>query len=493
MSIQDLTIKEASELLRRRKVSSRELTESALDRIRRENGRINAFITVCDDLALSQADAADKRLAGGDGASPLCGVPMGIKDSICTRGVRTTCASRMLEQFVPPYNATAVESLLASGSVLLGKLNMDEFGMGSSSEFSIFGSVKNPWDTGRVAGGSSGGPAAAVASGLCCFALGSDTGGSIRQPASFCGVVGLKPTHGLISRYGLVAYAPSLDQIGPITSDVTDCALVLDAIAGHDPRDPTSANREGEDYSQGLNRDKLPIRVGLPREYFGPELNKDVKNAVFKAVSMLEEAGSSTGEVSFPSTEHAISAFYLISSAEASTSLGRYDGIRFGYRKTGAKDLEELYQLSRSEGFGREVKRRILFGTHALSAVYRDKLYNKALRIRRMIARDFSEAFESFDVIVAPAYPETAFRMGEKTGNPLKMYLGDIYNVGANLAGLPALVVPCGLDRRGLPIGIQLIGKPFSEKLLLRAGYAIEKRVGRLRPPRAGEESSEGG
>ena len=274
---------------------------------------------------------------------------MGIKDSICTRGVRTTCASRMLEQFVPPYNATAVESLLASGSVLLGKLNMDEFGMGSSSEFSIFGSVKNPWDTGRVAGGSSGGPAAAVASGLCCFALGSDTGGSIRQPASFCGVVGLKPTHGLISRYGLVAYAPSLDQIGPITSDVTDCALVLDAIAGHDPRDPTSANREGEDYSQGLNRDKLPIRVGLPREYFGPELNKDVKTLYSRLFPCWKRRDKYRRSF-VPSTEHAISAFYLISSAEASTSLGRYDGIRFGYRKTGAKDLEELYQLSRSEG-----------------------------------------------------------------------------------------------------------------------------------------------
>lgn len=484
MNIMDLTIKETGDLLRRGETSSRELTQAALDRIRRENGRVNAFVTLCEDIALSQADAADKMLGSGDRLSPLCGVPMGIKDNLCTKGVRTTCASRMLEQFVPPYDAAAVERLLKSGSVLLGKLNMDEFAMGSSSEHSIFGPVRNPWDPERVAGGSSGGSAAAVALGLCSFALGSDTGGSIRQPASFCGVVGLKPTYGLVSRYGLAAFASSLDQIGPITRDVTDCALVLNGIAGHDSRDATSVKKDTEDYTEELGQDLTGVRVGLPREYFGSGLDDDVKNAICRAVSMLGEAGAVSGEVSLPSTEHAIPAYYLISSAEASANLARYDGIRYGYRNAGARDLDELYRLSRGQGFGREVKRRILLGTHALSAGYHDELYNKALKVRRMIANDFSKAFESCDVIAAPVYPTTAFRLGEKIQDPLEMYLGDIYTVGVNLAGLPALVVPCGLDSKGLPVGIQLIGKPFSEKLLLRTGHAIEQRVGRLKPHR---------
>lgn len=483
MSAWDLTIKDTCDLLRRREASARELAEMALERIRRENGRINAFVTVCEDEALRQADAADEILGSSEKAPPLCGVPMGVKDNLCTKGVRTTCASKMLERFTPPYDATAVERLLKKGAVLLGKLNMDEFAMGSSSEHSIFGCVRNPWDPERVAGGSSGGSAAAVAAGLCSFALGSDTGGSIRQPASFCGVVGLKPTYGLVPRYGLVAFASSLDQIGPITRDVTDCALVLNAIAGHDPMDATSAAKDEEDYAEGLDQGVSGLRIGLPTEYFGSGLEEDVKNTVLKAVAMLENAGAVSGEVSLPSTEHAVPAYYLISSAEASANLARYDGIRYGYRHANARDLDELYRLSRGEGFGKEVKRRILLGTHALSAGYQDKLYNKALKVRRMIARDFEKAFESCDVIAAPVYPTTAFRLGEKVKDPLKMYLGDIYTVGVNLAGLPALVVPCGLDRKGLPVGIQLIGKPFSEKLLLKAGYAIEQRVGRLKPP----------
>ena len=482
MSILDMTIKETSDLLRRRETSSRELTELVLERIQQENSRINAFITVCADVALSQAEAADKRLGAEERISPLCGIPMGIKDNLCTRGVRTTCASKMLEQFIPPYDATAVERLLSSGSVLLGKLNMDEFAMGSSSENSIFGSVRNPWDPERVAGGSSGGSAAAVASGLSSFALGSDTGGSIRQPASFCGVVGLKPTYGIVSRYGLAAFASSMDQIGPITKDVTDCALVLNGIAGPDPRDTTTVKGIGEDYSHGLEQDKQQIRVGLPKEYFGSGLDEDVKNAVYKAVSMLEEAGAVLGESSLPTTEYAVQTHFIISSSEASSNLARYDGIRYGYQNANAKNLEDLYRLSRGEGFGSGVKMRILLGTHILSAGHRDQLYIKALKARKMITNDFMKAFESFDLIATPVYPETAFRLGEKSGNPLEMYLGDIYTVGANLAGLPALVVPCGLDRKGLPIGIQLVGKPFSEKLLLRAGYAIEQRVGRLKP-----------
>lgn len=482
MNTWDLTVREAAELLRRREVSARELAETALERISRENGRINAFVTVCADLALQLADNADRKLRSGDGTSPLCGIPMAVKDNLCTRGVRTTCASRMLESFIPPYDATVVERLVSEGAVLLGKLNMDEFAMGSSSERSIFGSVRNPYDTDRVAGGSSGGSAAAVAAGLCCFSLGSDTGGSIRQPASFCGVVGLKPTYGLVSRYGLVAFASSLDQVGPITRDVTDCALVLSAIAGHDPRDSTSVKKKEEDYSEGLDSEEIKLRVGIPREYFGPGLDEDVRRLVLKAVSMLEDAGAVSDHVSLPATEYAIPAYYLVSSAEASANLARYDGIRYGYRAEGAINLEELYRLSRGEGFGKEVKRRILLGTHALSAGYQDKLYNKALKVRRMIAEDFSRAFESFDIIAGPVYPTTAFRLGEKVDDPLEMYLGDIYTVGASLAGLPALTVPCGLDRNGLPVGIQLIGRPFSEKLLIRAGRAIERRVGRLWP-----------
>lgn len=487
----NLTVSDASRLLRKGEVSSRELTEAALERIQQDNGRINAFVTVCADIALRQADEADRRLRSGEEVSPLCGIPMGIKDNLCTRGVRTTCASRMLENFVPPYNATAVERLLSAGAVLLGKLNMDEFAMGSSSEHSIFGSVRNPWDTSRVAGGSSGGSAAAVAAGLCSFSLGSDTGGSIRQPASFCGVVGLKPTYGLVSRYGLVAFASSLDQVGPITRDVTDCALVLNEIAGHDPRDSTSVGRDTEDYTSGLDRDGMKIRVGLPKEYFETGIDEDVRNSVLKAVSMLEEAGAVSGDVSLPSTDNTIPAYYLISSAEASANLARYDGIRYGYRNPGARDVEELYRMSRGEGFGKEVKRRVLLGTHALSAGYQGKLYSKALKVRRMIAADFAKAFESCDVIAAPVYPTTAFRLGEKTGNPLEMYLGDIFTVGVNLAGLPALTVPCGLDRKGLPVGIQLIGRPFSENLLFMAGRAIERRMGRLKPENSGNMASD--
>ena len=481
MSIFDLTLKETSDLLKKREISSNELTKIYLERIGRDNARYNAFVTVCSDKALEYSNIADKKIKNGENNSPLCGVPMGIKDNMCTRGVRTTCASRMLENFIPPYTSTAVDRLIESGGVLLGKLNMDEFAMGSSTENSIFGAVKNPWKSDCVAGGSSGGSAAAVASGLVAFALGSDTGGSVRQPASFCGVVGLKPTYGRVSRYGLVAFASSLDQIGPVTKDIVDCALVLNEIAAHDPMDSTSVDKDGEDYLGNLETGVANIKIGIPREYFDAGLDEDVRNGVLNAVRLLEGKGAISDELSLPSTEHAVPAYYLISSSEASANLARFDGIKYGYRSESARNLAELYRMSRGEGFGREVKRRILLGTHALSSGYHDELYNKALKVRRLIADDFSKAFESFDVIASPAYPTTAFRIGEKIDDPLKMYLGDIHTVGVNLAGLPALVIPCGLDRNGLPIGIQLIGRPFSEKLLLRVGYEIEASFGRLK------------
>ncbi|NLU52395.1 MAG: Asp-tRNA(Asn)/Glu-tRNA(Gln) amidotransferase subunit GatA [Clostridiaceae bacterium] len=481
MSILNKTIKETSELLRARKIGVVELTREYIKKIEKDNENINCYITVCEKEALDAAEKAQKLIDEGE-ASPLCGIPAGIKDNICTEGIRTTCASKMLENFIPPYSATVVEKLLGQGAVVLGKLNMDEFAMGGSSENSIFGPVRNPWDNTRVAGGSSGGSAAAVSANMACFTLGSDTGGSIRQPASFCGVVGLKPTYGLVSRYGLVAFASSLDQIGPLAKDVTDCAIILNAIAGFDPMDSTSVNKEYEDYTQDLEKGVQGIRIGLPKEFFDIGLDDDVKEAVLNAVRQLEALGGKAYEVGLPSIKHSVPAYYIISSSEASANLARYDGIRYGYRSSKARDISELYRLSRGEGFGREVKRRILLGTYALSSGYHDELYKKALKVRRMIFNDFNNAFENCDVIAAPSYPVASFKIGENIQEPLKMYLGDIYTAGVNLAGLPGLVVPCGRDKNGMPIGIQLIGKAFSEKLLLRVGYALEKAVGTFRP-----------
>lgn len=478
----EMTASEMFEKLHKREISAVELAKAHLDRISQENDRYNAYVTICREEAIKAAEAADLSIRSGE-ASPLTGIPMAVKDNMCTKGVRTTCASKMLEDFIPPYTATAVERLYGSGSVLLGKLNMDEFAMGSSTENTIHGPTKNPWHTDCVAGGSSGGSAAAVAAGLCAFSLGSDTGGSIRQPAAFCGVVGMKPTYGLVSRYGLVAFASSLDQIGPITKDVTDCAMVLNVLAGHDPHDSTSVAREGEDYTEGLEAGIKGLRIGIPREFLETGLDEDVKAGILRAVRLLEEAGAGSGELPLSATPHVVPAYYLISSAEASANLARFDGIKYGYRDPRAKNLSELYRMSRGSGFGREVKRRILLGTHALSSGYHDELYNKALKVRSMIADDFAKAFEKTDVIAAPVYPTTAFRIGEKTEDPLKLYLSDICTAGVNLAGLPALTVPCGLDTKGLPVGIQLIGKPFSEKLLLRVARALEQRVGRMIPP----------
>lgn len=480
MSICRKTIKETADLLKKKDIGAVELTREYLKKISDKNKEINCYVSVCEETAIESAVRAQKLLDSGDSVSQLCGIPMGIKDNICTKDIRTTCASKMLESFIPPYSSTVYDRLVNQGAVMLGKLNMDEFAMGSSSENSIFGEVHNPWDTGCVAGGSSGGSAAAVAADLAGFTLGSDTGGSVRQPASFCGVVGLKPTYGMVSRYGLVAFASSLDQIGPITKDVTDCAWVMNAIAGHDPMDSTSVDRAAENYYEGIDKGVKGLKIGVPKEFFDSSLDGDIQNAIFRIVGQLEKMGALHKETALPSIVNSVPAYYLISSSEASANLARYDGIRYGYRNDKAKDINELYCLSRGEGFGREVKRRILLGTYALSSGYHDELYNKALKVRRMIADDFNRAFEQFDVLAAPVYPTTAFKIGEKLSDPLKLYLSDIYTVGVNLAGLPGLVVPCGLDRNGLPIGIQLIGKPFSEKLLLRIGYSIEEAVGRF-------------
>ncbi len=482
MLLNEMPVHELAELLKSRSVGARELAQVHLDHIARLQPDINCFITVTPEDATAQADEAQKRLDAGQ-ADPLTGIPMAFKDNMCTAGVRTTCASRMLEHFTPPYNATVVDRLNKAGIVMLGKLNMDEFAMGSSNENSFFGPVRNPWNRERVSGGSSGGSAAAVAAGLASFTLGSDTGGSIRLPASFCGVVGMKPTYGAVSRFGLVAFASSLDQIGPITSNVRDCAWVLDAIMGHDPKDSTSAPVAYDSCIPGLEAGVKGFSIGLADEYFGAGLKPEVKTAVLRAVGALESQGAHSGNCSVPSTEYGISAYYLLSSAEASANLARFDGIRYGHRSPDATDMRELYRLTRGEGFGREVKNRILLGTHALSSGYHDALYVKALKVRRMIHDDFSKAFETHDVLVSPCAPTTAFRLGEKTEDPLAMYLADVYTVAVNLAGLPALVVPCGLDRDGMPIGVQLIGKPFSEKKLLQAGYAIEQALGRFVSP----------
>lgn len=480
MNICTKTIMETAKLLRNKEIGTVELANEYLNEIKKQNPRINAYVTICVNEAVKAAEKAQKLINEKAEISYLCGMPMGIKDNICTKDIRTTCASKMLENFIPPYSATVCNKLQECGAVLLGKLNMDEFAMGSSSEHTLFGAVHNPWNTEYVAGGSSGGSASAVAANLAAFALGSDTGGSIRQPASFCGVVGLKPTYGLVSRFGLVAFASSLDQIGPISKDITDCALIMNIITGHDSLDSTSVKRPFGDYLEGLESKIDGLKIALPKEFFDSALDEDVNAVIRDTLKSLESGGAVLHDCSLPSIKNAVSAYFLISSSEASSNLARYDGIRYGYRNAKAKDVSELYRLSRAEGFGREVKRRILLGTYALSSGYQDELYIKALKVRTMIAREFNEIFEKYDVIAAPTYPTTAFKLGEKLKDPLTMYLSDVHTVGVNLAGIPALSVPCGKGKNGLPVGIQLIGKPFSEKLLLNVGKNIEKEMGRL-------------
>jgi len=471
-------LRELGARLAKRELSSVELTRACLERIARLNGALNAFITVDEERALADARRADQRLAGkgNEGAAgPLTGIPVAHKDILCTRGLRTTCGSRMLADFVSPYDAHVIERFADAGAVLLGKCNMDEFAMGSSSETSHFGPVRNPWDVRRVPGGSSGGSAAAVAARLAPAATGTDTGGSIRQPAAFCGVSGLKPTYGAVSRYGLVAFASSLDQAGPMAKSAADLAALMNVMAGFDPRDSTSVERPAEDYGRLLDLELKGLRIGLPREYFGEGIEPGVRRAVEEAVRWLERQGARTVPLALPNARLGIPVYYVIAPAEASSNLARFDGVRYGHRASGYRDLAELYQRTRAEGFGAEVKRRILVGTYVLSHGYYDAYYLQAQKVRRLIARDFAAAFERCDVILGPTAPGTAFAIGANSADPVQMYLNDIFTVTAPLAGVPALSVPCGLDERGLPVGLQLTGNHFSEARLLGVAHAFQQ------------------
>lgn len=473
MKITEMTVVQLSEELQRGALSSREAAEAYLKQIAQKEPQIGAFITVTPELALQQAEKIDRVRTKGELVSALAGVPMGVKDNICTKGVKTTCASKMLENFVPPYQATVLENL--NECVMLGKMNMDEFAMGSSTEHSWFHTTHNPYNLQRVPGGSSGGSAAAVAADMAPFTLGSDTGGSIRQPAAFCGVVGMKPTYGRVSRYGLVAFASSLDQIGPLTKTVEDSALILEELAGYDRRDSTSVNREEScNFTSKMRKGVKGKKIALPKEYFGEGLAPDVRQAVLQAAKTLEGLGAEIVELSMPSLKAALPAYYVISSCEASSNLARFDGVKYGFRAAQYDSMETLYQNTRSEGFGVEVKRRIMLGTFALSAGYYDAYYKKALQVRTIIVREFEQMFQSCDAVLAPVAPTTAYRIGEKRENPLEMYLGDIYTVPVNIAGLPALSMPCAKDKTGLPIGLQLIGKAFAEAELYRIAYALE-------------------
>ena len=476
------TIHEYAELLKQKKLSSVELTKQYLARIEKADAQIGSYITVCPDDALAAAGKADERIARGE-ATLLTGIPVGIKDNICTEGITTTCASKMLYNFVPPYDATVTKRLKNEGAVILGKLNMDEFAMGSSTESSYFKKTKNPYDLTRVPGGSSGGSAASVSADLAPYALGSDTGGSIRQPAAFCGNVGLKPTYGLVSRFGLIAFASSLDQIGSFTKDVTDCAIVLNAIAGYDKMDSTSVDADKTDYTKALGLPLKGMKIGVPKQYLESGIQTEIREAVENAIKVYEMLGAECEECSLPLSKFALPAYYLISSAEASSNLARFDGIKYGYRAEEYHGLTDLYEITRSEGFGEEVKRRIMLGTYALSSGYYDAYYKKAQQVRGLIKRDFAACFEKYDVLLTPTTPTTAYKFGEKS-DPVAMYMGDICTVAVNIAGLPAISIPAGLDKKGMPIGIQLIANSFDERKLLTAAFAYERETGyeKLRP-----------
>ena len=482
----DLSISEARRLLDGRQVSSVELTKATLDRIAQVEDSVKAFVTVTEELALQQAEEADRRIAAGD-AAPLTGVPMQLKDNMTTSGVATTCSSRMLEGFVPPYDSTVTRRLYEQSAVLMGKGNLDEFAMGSSTENSAFFPTHNPWGLDRVPGGSSGGPAASVAAGECFYSLGSDTGGSIRQPASLCGVVGLKPTYGLVSRYGLVAFASSLDQIGPITRNVTDCAHVLNAIAGHDPMDSTSLDVEIPDYTASLRTDLKGLRIGVPREYFVDGMEPSVEASTRRSIALLEDLGAEVAETSLPHTSYALSVYYIIAPSECSANLARYDGVKYGYSDRESETMWGALEQTRGHGFGPEVKRRIMLGTYALSAGYYDAFYLKSQQVRTIIRREFETEFEKFDAVVSATSPTVAFKLGEKMADPLQMYLSDVLTLPANIAGIPGISVPAGLSDDGLPIGFQILSKPLGEPTLFRIAHAFEQASGwnGKRPPLA--------
>ncbi|MDM8522570.1 Asp-tRNA(Asn)/Glu-tRNA(Gln) amidotransferase subunit GatA [Desulfococcaceae bacterium HSG8] len=478
MELYKLTIHEAHKLLKNKEISSHELTRAVLDRIRDTEEKVDAYITVADELAMAQAEHADKVISGGD-ISTLTGIPLAIKDLMCTKGLRTTCASNILENFVPPYDSTVIRKLKAGNAVIVGKTNMDEFAMGSSNEHSGMKVTRNPWDLTRIPGGSSGGSAAAVSADMCIGALGSDTGGSIRQPASHCGVVGMKPTYGRVSRFGLLAFASSLDQIGPLTKDVTDCAILMNTIAGYDPSDSTSVPEDVPDYTSFLRKDGLKgITVGIPREYHEVQgLDPDVSNAVKDAIRKMTDMGAECVDVSLPHSKYVVSVYYVIAPCEASSNLARYDGVKYGFRDKDKTTLMEMYRSTRSQGFGSEVQRRIIIGTYCLSAGYYDAYYKKASQVRTLIMEDFKNAFETCDLIMSPVAPTPAFPIGEKVDDPLTMYLSDIFTLSANLAGIPGISVPCGFSADGLPIGIQILGKHFNEKTLFSAAYNFEQET----------------
>jgi aspartyl-tRNA(Asn)/glutamyl-tRNA(Gln) amidotransferase subunit A len=474
MNLQNLSIDSARNAVQQRTSTALSLVESAYETIQKEDGSINAFLTLCKERALEQADRIDRMAAEGNPLPPLGGVPVAIKDVMCTRGVRTTAGSKSLENFIPPYDSTAVARLEAAGAVILGKVNCDEFAMGSSNENSAYGPVRNPRDTSRVPGGSSGGSAAAVASGMAVAALGSDTGGSIRQPASFCGVTGLMPTYGRVSRYGLIAFASSLDHIGPLTNSAKDAALMLRTIAGRDPMDSTSAEVPVPDYVAELEKPVRGLKLGMAKEYFGEGLDPEVRKSVEAAIGKLADLECEIVPVSLPHTRYAVPTYYVVATAEASSNLARYDGVRYGFRVKQARTLSEMYRRTRDESFGAEVKRRIMLGTYVLSAGYYDAYYLKAQKVRTLLTRDFDEAFKKVDAIVTPTCPTAAFRLGEKVNDPLAMYLADIYTVTADLAGIPGISIPCGETQEKLPIGLQILGKHFDESTILRVAHAYE-------------------
>lgn len=485
MSLLSLTAVELGKKIKTGEISVEEAVKTSLAAIEKKEPLINSFVTVDGENALKRAAEVQKQIDDGKLTGPLAGVPVAIKDNLCTKGLLTTCSSKILYNFIPTYTAEAVRNLEKAGAVVLGKTNMDEFAMGSTTETSAYGATKNPWNTGHVPGGSSGGSCAAVAAEEVCYALGSDTGGSIRQPSSFCGVTGIKPTYGTVSRYGLIAYGSSLDQIGPVAKDVTDCAVILETIASHDRKDSTSIRREDTDFSSALVDDVKGMKIGIPRDYLGSGLDGEVKAAVLKAAKILEEKGAVVEEFDLSLVDYAIPAYYVIAAAEASSNLERFDGVKYGYRAKDYEGLHNMYKKSRSEGFGAEVKRRIMLGSFVLSSGYYDAYYLKALRTKALIKQAFDRAFEKYDVILGPAAPTTAPGLGESLCDPLKMYLGDIYTVSVNLAGLPGISLPCGLDGKGLPIGLQLIGDCFQEKKIIRVAYAYEQTRAYRRSPLA--------
>ena len=487
MDITELTVHELQEKLKNKELTITDITKAYVDRIDKKEKDVQAFVTTLKDEALEEAKELESKETEGD----FVGIPIGIKDNICTKGIKTTCSSRMLENFVSPYDATVIEKIKKENMINLGKLNMDEFAMGGSTEYSYFKKTRNPWNLNKVPGGSSGGSAAAVASRMVPWALGSDTGGSIRQPSSFCGVVGLKPTYGLISRYGLVAFASSLDQIGPITKDVYDSAMLLNIIAGHDKRDTTSSNVEKKDYTKAFKNDVKGLKIGVPKEFFGEGINEEVKESLENAIKIYKELGAEVEEFSLDIAKYSLATYYIIACAEASSNLGRFDGIRYGYRAKEFKDLKDLYRKSRSEGFGPEVKRRIILGTYVLSSGYYDAYYKKAQQVRTLVMNEFNKAFQKYDVLLTPTSPTVAFDIGSKSNNPLEMYLADICTVSVNIAGLPGISIPCGVDKENMPIGMQLIGNRFQEEKILNAAYTFEQKI-KFRENHRPDEKEEG-